>query len=516
MPTPRKPSGPRSSKPKNGLSTEQQAELIIKATQTIGSAQSLDEMLATLSRVLEFDFIDILVLLRIYGDNYEGVEVLSVWDRAKELAMPAGTRLPREKNPSLQSVSMDEPTIFNDYRSDERVDEDSRAIMVDQMNILSAATFPLRVGNTTIGIFGVDSREQHTFTPGEIEIFNNLAQVLAVVVKGIESQNKLMRQVERMHLLYRVSERLMQYNDEDTLIKQATHMLVEETGYRNSWIALVDRDAGKLVGHSGAGVLLTPELIAMEYTLDTPVTVVDVANNGQMIAYNSRERAKAEGWEELAINADLYTTINVPLRTAEAVIGILAVGSSAPTAEESELSLLAAFANQLAVSLQRIRLTQKQAEQLQALSASYAQQEQLLNTVRELSTPTIPIYNGVLIMPLVGHLDTNRSSQVTESLLYAIQQQDADVAILDITGVPIIDTSVANHLIQATKAANLLGTTCMIVGITPEVAQTITQLGVDMQGLITRRNLQAGIMEAFRHRGLRIVRVRERYEEVEE
>ena len=126
--------------------------------------------------------------------------------------------------------------------------------------------------------------------------------------------------------------------------------------------------------------------------------------------------------------------------------------------------------------------------------------------IRELSTPIMPLHNGVLALPLVGALDAQRAGQVMETLLNGISQQQADVVIIDITGVPVVDTNVANYLMLATRAARLLGTQIVLVGISAEVAQTITQLGADMSGITTRANMQSGVEYALALQGLTIAR----------
>lgn len=125
-------------------------------------------------------------------------------------------------------------------------------------------------------------------------------------------------------------------------------------------------------------------------------------------------------------------------------------------------------------------------------------------TLRELSTPLIPIHQGVLVLPLVGQIDPRRASQIMETLLEGISAQVADVVIIDITGVPVVDTQVANYLIQAARAARLLGAKIALVGIGPEIAQTIIQLGVDLSDIITRANLESGINYALGLQGLAI------------
>jgi rsbT co-antagonist protein RsbR len=144
----------------------------------------------------------------------------------------------------------------------------------------------------------------------------------------------------------------------------------------------------------------------------------------------------------------------------------------------------------------------------QALHESEAQlreinthQEQLLNMIREISSPVIPVHDDVLVLPLVGTIDSARSARIMETLLTGVQEHAAEVVIIDITGVPIVDTAVANHLIQATRAATLLGAHCVLVGVSAEVAQTLVQLGVNLSTLVTRSNLQAGITYALARQG---------------
>jgi rsbT co-antagonist protein RsbR len=110
----------------------------------------------------------------------------------------------------------------------------------------------------------------------------------------------------------------------------------------------------------------------------------------------------------------------------------------------------------------------------------------------------------VLVLPLVGQIDPRRASQIMETLLEGISAQVADVVIIDITGVPVVDTQVANYLIQAARAARLLGAKIVLVGIGPEIAQTIIQLGVDLSDITTRANLESGISYALSLQGFTI------------
>ncbi len=118
-------------------------------------------------------------------------------------------------------------------------------------------------------------------------------------------------------------------------------------------------------------------------------------------------------------------------------------------------------------------------------------------TVRELSTPLIPISDRVVVMPMVGSIDSQRAQQVMETLLQGITERQARVAIIDITGVSVVDTQVANALIRAAQAVKLLGAQVLITGIRPEVAQTLVGLGVELGGIVTRSTLQSGIAWAM-------------------
>lgn len=145
-------------------------------------------------------------------------------------------------------------------------------------------------------------------------------------------------------------------------------------------------------------------------------------------------------------------------------------------------------------------------ESVEQLRRAFDQQSQLIETVRALSTPIMPIFDHVLVLPLVGDIDSNRSQQIMESLLQSIMEQQAQIVIIDITGVALVDTAIANHLLQTTRAAELLGAECILVGISPEVAQTIVQLGVDLRTLKVYSNLQTGISYALSRQGLTVVR----------
>jgi rsbT co-antagonist protein RsbR len=126
------------------------------------------------------------------------------------------------------------------------------------------------------------------------------------------------------------------------------------------------------------------------------------------------------------------------------------------------------------------------------------QQEELL----ELSTPVVKLWDGVLALPVVGTLDSARTQVLMESLLQAIVDTDCKVAIVDITGVPTVDTVVAQHLLKTVTAARLMGAECIISGVRPQIAQTIVHLGIDLTNVITKATLAAALQVALDSLGI--------------
>jgi rsbT co-antagonist protein RsbR len=126
------------------------------------------------------------------------------------------------------------------------------------------------------------------------------------------------------------------------------------------------------------------------------------------------------------------------------------------------------------------------------------------DAIRELSTPVLTLMDGLLLLPVVGVIDSHRARQMTDQLLQAIHQQRAKVVVIDITGVAAVDSMVANHLLQAVEAAGLLGATAIVTGVSAEVAQTVVKIGVDLSRLRTVGDLQGGVVQAMRQVGIRL------------
>jgi rsbT co-antagonist protein RsbR len=119
------------------------------------------------------------------------------------------------------------------------------------------------------------------------------------------------------------------------------------------------------------------------------------------------------------------------------------------------------------------------------------------NEITEISTPVIRVWDGILALPIIGTLDSARTQTVMENLLQEIVESGSTIAILDISGVPAVDSLVAQHLIKTVAATKLMGAECIISGIRPEIAQTVVHLGIDLSGVVTKPALSSALRYAF-------------------
>jgi anti-anti-sigma regulatory factor len=142
--------------------------------------------------------------------------------------------------------------------------------------------------------------------------------------------------------------------------------------------------------------------------------------------------------------------------------------------------------------------------QLGELKAAYEEKSRLLEQIRQASTPIAPIYDGILVVPVVGVLDGFRAEVLTDKLLNAVTRARAQVVLVDVSGVPVFDAEAAQHVLRAAQAVRLLGSRVVLVGLSPEMAGTIVDLGLDLSGVRTLGSLQDGLALALSLRKLRI------------
>jgi len=192
-----------------------------------------------------------------------------------------------------------------------------------------------------------------------------------------------------------------------------------------------------------------------------------------------------------------------PTETASFIFSLKQpVFSALRTEAGSDAAALAAQVSHATTILDKLGLLTAEAFQKSREEVILRQQKELL----ELSTPVVRLWENILALPLIGTLDSARTQVVMQNLLEAIVETRSDYAIIDITGVPVVDTLVAQHLLKTVAAARLMGADCLISGIRPQIAQTIIHLGVDLSEVTTKATLADAFDVALRRSGHRVVR----------
>ncbi|WP_437834800.1 substrate-binding domain-containing protein [Sorangium sp. So ce1153] len=190
------------------------------------------------------------------------------------------------------------------------------------------------------------------------------------------------------------------------------------------------------------------------------------------------------------------TLVGVPLLTRGEALGVLVLESERPSAcSPEDLAQIERVADTMAVALENVRLFERMSRR----------QESLVNTIIELSSPVVPIAPEILVMPVVGAMDRQRSGRFMESMLQEISRRRARVVLVDVTGMATVDALAAHHLLQAAGAARLLGAEVVLVGIAPEAARLIVGQGLDLGRVAIRATLELGFAYALSRTGGRVV-----------
>ena len=332
---------------------------------------------------------------------------------------------------------------------------------------------------------------------------------IASAIQSTRLLAETQRRAQEATALYRTAEAIGRVGDLEGTFQSLAEALVEVLGYSSSWIAVVNEAGDAIQGVAGYGYGMTEQTVKGSEPLHEGYmnpTVLAVLQRQAIVVNDpaTDERAADIPAEVRALASKLA---EVPIMIGDEAVGILAVSRLAdqPDITERDVEVLQAVANQAAVAMENARLLAETHTSLERLQQAYEAQAHLAQTVRELSTPIVPVTREVLVLPLVGALDAQRAEQVIASLLKSIEEQRARVVIMDITGVPVVDTHVANYLLRAALAARLLGAEVILVGITPQVAQAVVGLGVDLSEIVTRSDLQSGIEYALGLVGMTIV-----------
>ncbi|XXY23244.1 substrate-binding domain-containing protein [Sorangium sp. So ce216] len=201
-----------------------------------------------------------------------------------------------------------------------------------------------------------------------------------------------------------------------------------------------------------------------------------------------------------------HTLVGVPLLAGGSAFGALVLESGRRAAcSLDDLTMIERVADTMAVALANAQLVHRITERTHELEHANRHQESLLDTIRELSSPVVPIARNILVMPIVGTMDAQRSGRFIESMLRDITEHNARVVLVDVTGMAVVDAASVEHLLRAARAARLLGAEVVLVGITPAAARLMVEEGVDLGSLITRSTLELGFAYALSKTGGQIV-----------
>ncbi len=330
--------------------------------------------------------------------------------------------------------------------ADENVARQEQLVIILSLVSAVAACFYL------LGLAGV------ALTGGTVSLFSLLGGVLAVLLA-----------VCSYYLVHR------------GLVRPAAILIVTATAAIGLYSAYVRGT------ESVAVVMLTPAILFAAMAIGGRASILTAL--GEFAGYLTLGLAQRQGW------------VPRPDENLSWVTGVVLAASS--------LALIAVIGWQTIRSLERsIQRIQERSRMLQDLAgekdrllaelqAREQAQNSLLQTVRELGSPVIPLAPGVIAMPLIGAIDSVRAQQIITDLLQGVVDNRARVAIVDVTGVPIVDTAVAGALLKAAQGVRLLGAESVWTGMRPEVAQTVVALGLDLSGVTTRATLQEGLAYAL-------------------
>lgn len=383
--------------------------------------------------------------------------VVSVFDRDEQTPMPQiGVRF---SPAALLGQAAPDAVYLLTQAADAALPDDLRDLL-SPSGVVALASFPLRDDQALHGMLILGYRQKRQFSDEDRRFLALLARMLRNRVANLLLIDRLREQIERAGTFQSLVE-----NANDSIIMSSLDGVITYANQAAAQLLEVD-DPGELVGRLFRDFVRGDDYALMRDELAPRLD-------------------QAQAWK------GAYTVVTSK--------------NGAIPVESSAIPLLSDAGAVLSVG-GVLRDERERLALIESLRQSNAQQQHTLELLRQVSTPLIPLVEGVLIMPIVGEIDERRAGQIMETLLQGVLRTAASTVLLDITGVPLVDTSVANALVMAARAVRLLGAEAILVGITPEVAQTLVGLGADLRELVTRGDLQSGITYALRRHGYQLQR----------
>ena len=399
-----------------------------------------------------------------------------------------------------------QPLVFYELAQETRLTDSERAFL-QRGDTVSLVAVPMVSGERVLGYFVLNDRQAYLVSDSELDLYRGIANQSATAFSNALLLSEMQGTLDNVNVLYDSSRAIAtattQEDLNDIIIRRIAptnidrcEILFYGQGEDKSRFVEVIGSWIEQDGASAPGTrydLGTYPMADIAYRLSNEGTfIIDETNvadqSPQVLAFLAGRGIKA-----LAL---------VPMKVGDEYIGFLSIERHKTASFSADsVRFYETIATQSAVALRNIQLIAQSQEQLRELQQSYDDVSRLVDTVRQLSSPVIQVWEDVLVLPLIGAIDSRRALRIMEDLLTGITHYQAEQVIIDITGVLVMDTSVVNYLLKTISAASLLGARCMLVGINSEMAQTIVSLGLDLSSIATYSNLRAGIQAALQSTG---------------
>ena len=446
-------------------------EMLYSLGRGLNAARNEDELLRVLAWPAQEAGASYAALVYIDQDpdgEHQWMRLVSSWQEKGSPRFAVGTRFSAPEFPILDlwSSNPDYAVLITDIATDDRMDESSRDLLL-KSKAMAMGIIPLARGESWVGLVVLIWRNPHEFSQYEVSIYDALASQAAPTVESRYLVSSLEQTVEERTSKLEENQQLLQgILDNSTAVIYAKdpdgrYMLVNR-----QYEELFEVEREKAIGETDYGIFPIGFADAFQEGDRRVLTTGTVIQSEEVVPHGSEMRT--------------YVSTRFPLRddTGQiyATAGVYTDITARKQAEEAREQLQQDIIN-----------AQKQA-------------------LQELSTPIIPLLNRIIVMPLVGSIDSMRARDITRALLAGIQAHRAKIVIVDITGVPLVDSGVVSHLNKTIHAARLKGARTIITGVSDAVAETIVDLGIDWSKIDTLRDLQTGLIAALSSLGVRLVK----------
>jgi len=387
-----------------------------------------------------------------------------------------------------------ETVLIRDWEKE--ASEEMRRVVIAQGDpARSWLGVPMVVHGEVVGVIAAQSYQPGAFDERHQQMLEMIAHQAAAAIEHAHVDQEAQRRWREGDLLLEVNRILGATLDLQELLPAVLKVAIRAIApAERGSVFLLDAGSGELVMRAQAGY--SPEA-ADRVRLRAGegfVAWVLQEKRGDCVA-DPRQDPRFQG---APADEEVCSLMAAPLLGRSGALGAIRLEncSQAGAFAGADLRLLTELAQQVSMAVENGIFFRKMQSVMRELEETTGAQAALLDLVRELSTPVVPLLEGVLVMPLVGTIDSQRGRQILERLLQVVIQQRAQIVLVDITGVPVVDTAVAHTLLEAVQAVRLLGGEVVLVGVTPEVAQTLVSLGVNLRGIVTRADLQGGLAYA--------------------